>query len=638
MAQVNRGFQNYFKTAMRSATSAILKGGKIFRYYAYHCVSLIGYLIPLLNAIFPVANVRHAKIVKEEGQMPFARAFGGIDTGNAFGTAMLTFLIKYLIILGGVVVIGLIGGLLFVIGGFIASVTNMSQPQLLQIIFAAPAAIAEVIYVIVMLITYAPAAYIVDSNTNMRATEVLAASAETMRRDGKRTYFLNVFIPMLIRVAYVGLVTAVIYALMQIGNYDVRVWSCVVVGIITLIPYLIFSPVLTLTTAIANNSLYEDIALDPASMSVSTKGVMIKRCSINNSLADKGRDSNLEALFDSAPTVINTAPPDTKYVPPTDRAEKLRVYKEEVAEPTETNESEDVEEVETVQEAPIPEPKSEPVSEPTPAQTVTPAATEEQVVKPAPAPTPVQEQVVKPAPAPTYAQAQPVRPAAAPAYAQAQAVRPAAAPAYAQAQAVNPAAAPTYTQAQVVRPAAAPTYAQAQVVRPAAAPAYAQAQAARPATAPTYTQAQVVRPATAPTPSQEQIVRPAPIPTYTQAQVVRPAPAPTYVQAQPVRLAPAPTYAQAQPVRSATAPTYTQAQVVRPAPAPTQAPAPTYAQAQPVRPAPAPTYAQAQVVRPATAPTPTPVQAVRPAAAPVRDDLSQKAEQPYGTQPPKEGN
>ena len=326
---MNRGFFEYFSKGLRTSASLLLKGGKYVRYYLYYFMSLLGRCIPVVGSVFWVADVRRAKIALREKELTVLRPLESVDTGRSFGTAVLSFWWQSLVFLGGLIAIGLLGALLFLCGRWIAWNLELQTLWVLPVVFLLPAIIAAAGYMLSMFLLFAPTAYLIDSGSKAGASCILAASVETMRRAGKGTYFLNVLVPQLCKAAYGGIAGLVFYLLSGLGSAASNavasavagtVWAIVAIGL-----YIVFAPVLDLASSIANVQLFDDIAIDAETMNDRVKGLFVKRCAVGNALADKGRDESLESLFAKTPTE-RTDPPDTRYVPPTDWADKMKTF------------------------------------------------------------------------------------------------------------------------------------------------------------------------------------------------------------------------------------------------------------------------------------------------------------------------
>lgn len=321
---MNRGFVFYFGKGMRTAAGVLLKGGQYLQYYVYFFMRMLGICIPVFGAIFPVADVRRAKIVAREKELTVTRAFGGVETGSSFGTALLAGTIKFLVLLGGTAALCGVGALLWHLGGYVGKTVDMTNPDILAAVFTAPAALAALVYAVAVLLLFAPLSYVLDSNKKIGATAALTASEETMRQGGKVTCFLNTAIPLLIKLAFAALAVGVMFPIARMSSETASMVLTIVWILIVAVVYLVFAPLFTVASDVANACLFQDISLDPAAMNNRTKGLFITRCRTENSLQSKGRDERLEDLFEKSGEAVT--PPDTKYVPPTDWQERMGVY------------------------------------------------------------------------------------------------------------------------------------------------------------------------------------------------------------------------------------------------------------------------------------------------------------------------
>ncbi|MDE6398119.1 MAG: hypothetical protein K2L51_02250, partial [Clostridiales bacterium] len=137
---MNRGFIEYFGRGMRAAKSVLWKGGQYIAYYVWYFASLIGSSVPVVGVVFPVADMRRAKIAEKEKHLTVTRSFEGLETGASFGTALLALMLRFLILLGGIAALTAVGALLAFLGGLIGAAVNMRNESILMAVFAAPAA------------------------------------------------------------------------------------------------------------------------------------------------------------------------------------------------------------------------------------------------------------------------------------------------------------------------------------------------------------------------------------------------------------------------------------------------------------------------------------------------------------------
>ncbi len=325
---MNRGFGYYFVTSIRTSAKTVLKGGNIFKYYIWFFARLLGTFIPFLNAIFPVAAVRQAKIAKTDGEIAVIRSFGGVESWRSFGTVLLTMTLKGLIYIGGLLVIAAIDAVLGFLGVVIGIAAGMKDYIILAVAFAAPAAIAIVIYSFALVLLFAPTSYLLDSNSEKAgATATLTAAVETMRRGGKFTCFLNAFVPYAIVAVYLGIVSAVTFVLYSFIGGVAGSLAAVFWALIAFAALVAFAPVFALTARSANNELFRDIALEPTALDNRAKGVFIKKVR-TNVLAQKGLDSDLLNLFDSTEKA-ESVPKFTSYSEPGKPKRKVKTYEKE---------------------------------------------------------------------------------------------------------------------------------------------------------------------------------------------------------------------------------------------------------------------------------------------------------------------
>ncbi len=324
---MNRGFKYYFGNGMRTAAKVLYSGGGYLKYLLYYFASAIGRLIPFFGAIFWVSDIRRAKIAKREGTLTVTRAFGGVDGGNKFGATVLSVTLVILIALGGAAALCALAYGFWLFGYLLGASAAMTRPEILAAVFALPCLAGAVLFALGVGIMFAPVPYIVDSNKKVSATAVMVAATETMRRSGKFAYFLSVFVPVLVKAAYLAAAYGVLYAIVQLVSSPVLLLIlCAVWILIALAVFAAFAPLFTLASDIAVTELFEDISLDPSALENRTKGVFVLKA--HGCGADmNGLDGDLNRLFDAAPEPQDRKE-DVRYVPPTDYEPKMGVFRE----------------------------------------------------------------------------------------------------------------------------------------------------------------------------------------------------------------------------------------------------------------------------------------------------------------------
>lgn len=338
---MNRGFGFYYAKGIRSAATTLLKRGKMWKFYVYLLASLVGRVIPFFGGIFPVADVRCAKIARDENDMPLARSIEGADTGRSFGTAVLAFAIEFLLLVGGLGAFALIGYLLLLVGQYIGTFLLIGRPDVMSVIFALPAAVGALLYLIAALLLFAPTAYIIDSNKQISASRAITAAVETMRRGGKMTCFLNIFVTSLIFSAFGGFVYGGMILISLLGGNGYLFSVAFLLWILLCIVLcLVFAPVFILGCQISNTCLFEDISLVPAALDNREKGVFIKKYRPDMTRNHGGLDGALDDLFEQPYSQQQTVQPNTTYTSPIDTPSKMHTYTppDGTADSTETDE------------------------------------------------------------------------------------------------------------------------------------------------------------------------------------------------------------------------------------------------------------------------------------------------------------
>ena len=295
---MNKGFAHYFGKALKTALQTICKNKNILQSMLYFFTSLVARLTILLGAMPALADVRQAKIAKNEHTMDIPQSFTNASR-KPFWTMTVATLLEVFIFLGGLLLVSVPCGVIFAIGSALGQAVG-SSGNVITIIFAVPCLIIYLVYTIIVVTIFSPTAYVVDSNPALSAGEVVSVCVNSMKSRGKITAFMCVFVPMLIIVAIAGAFGAgfyVITTLMKGSNFMLLV--LILLAAVAVVVLGFAAPIFTLTMNISLVSLFEDIALDPVNASKRTAGINIKK--ISGAKVDREEVAdNLNALFDSA--------------------------------------------------------------------------------------------------------------------------------------------------------------------------------------------------------------------------------------------------------------------------------------------------------------------------------------------------
>ena len=199
---MNRGFKLYYREGLSLAFKTFRKKGNYIRYYLFWIVSLIGKFIPIASPAFFLATSRLARNVKVNQDIVISSAFEATDEKNSTRTMLWSLVIAGLILVGGILLIGVFGLLLYLLGSGICDEANMEE---MIPVFLIPAAILLVVFVVSFFIYFSPISYIVDTNPEIGVSDVLYNSVDSMKRNGKKTLLLINFIGLFNVLLIIGL-------------------------------------------------------------------------------------------------------------------------------------------------------------------------------------------------------------------------------------------------------------------------------------------------------------------------------------------------------------------------------------------------------------------------------------------------
>ena len=322
---MNRGFAFYFRNAMKSSAAAIWKNKNMLQVLMYFLTELVARVTVLFSAIFDLANIRQAKIVQEKGKMDIPETLQVATKGKPLWTMVLSIIAEAFIFLGGALLIAIVTGILLLIGFIVCSVVH--GPQYIMWLFCIPGGLVFLVYALIMVLIFSPTPYIIETNPNLGVYETVKICFDTMKGRGKATAFLNFFIPSLIEgiIVMICITGFNLIKYLMPGPYTIFVLTAWI--IFSVVFFLLTVPMFDLAKKVAQKSLFEDIALDPANARKRTAGINIKVC--NGVKFQKSEiKGNLVALFDETQTDSIPAPDSPARKKIKEKAEKAALNKE----------------------------------------------------------------------------------------------------------------------------------------------------------------------------------------------------------------------------------------------------------------------------------------------------------------------
>ncbi len=279
------------------SAQTIWKNKNVIKSMLYFFMSLVARLTVILGAMVDLADVRQAKIAKYQRTVDVPQSLKRASQKPLWTKIMAT-IIEGLMYLGGLLLVSVICGAVFVLGLTVTQFVASSQVWLIYVIFAVPCLIIYLVYTIIVVAVFSPTAYVIDSNPELSAGEVVSVCVNSMKSRGKMTVILSVFVPALIMLLIMGVCAGGFALILTLAGGQKYTLLLVLLWAIVSILVLGFTiPVINMTKNISLVLLFEDIALDPVNAQKRTAGINIKN--ISGARVDREEIAdNLNALFD----------------------------------------------------------------------------------------------------------------------------------------------------------------------------------------------------------------------------------------------------------------------------------------------------------------------------------------------------
>lgn len=292
-------FKNYYLEGIKNSYKSLYKRKtNIFKYYI--CIFIYILSIPLF-ILKPVVNMgifRLGEQINDDNDIDLTTITKSCDNPKNYFTALFAGIIKVLIIIGIILVLACIAGVLALIG-YIFMIFTGSEEYLFMILFASPALLAIVIYLLFVPLIYAEIGYIVNANNNINASNVINISFNAYKKEGKRIRFGIIVLNTLIKIVYLAI--ANIGSALPIiikGNTNNAIGLTIICGIVALIPFIIFAPMFSLATISSITLLNDDVVRDTLTEAIGVTNV--KFTIPKKNIEDLTPEEKLVYLFDNA--------------------------------------------------------------------------------------------------------------------------------------------------------------------------------------------------------------------------------------------------------------------------------------------------------------------------------------------------
>ena len=300
---MNRGFKYYFRQGIKASGKTMVKNKNYIKYFLYGLAEIFGRMLILPGLIFDLANVRLAKLVRDEHQITISDTFKSGSKAKSLWTLFLVYIMMGILYVAGAAMILIATVIFAVIGAAIGYMFGQNVIAILAILFALPGIVVLIVYSIIAPFYISPATYVIDTHENDSMSVVLKKCFAAMRKTGKWITFSNYLIPALIKTAYIvvyavlgGGFLALSFALGKIEVLSKVVYLvALIIILIGIAGYIFGAPIFSLTTKVANYGLYEDLVENPEDKRIN--GLYVKKFE-KRYVPVKSLESSLTLLFD----------------------------------------------------------------------------------------------------------------------------------------------------------------------------------------------------------------------------------------------------------------------------------------------------------------------------------------------------
>ena len=308
---MKKKFKDYFKENKAIAKALFKKRGSYIKYYVFYVMKLLSFLLFPLIPIINVAEQRMLRNIKKEEYIDLCKVYRGSDNPKNYFTYIASSLCKYLLIISVILVIGLIGGLVFLVMGNIDYF--VMADGILAIVSVVPFGVLILVFIFLMMITLVPVAYVIDTTDGINMSKVLHESFNALWKDGKWQKLLSYVMQFLILLGFtLGFALPFLIPVL----IDPTSLACNIISIVLfaalVVPYLRALAKFDIIFRLYRFDIYEEHVRDVFDMAKRISGVEIERVTVRN---NQPIENKLSSLFDGAQErsyiakpIVNTAP------------------------------------------------------------------------------------------------------------------------------------------------------------------------------------------------------------------------------------------------------------------------------------------------------------------------------------------
>ena len=257
---MEKSFKNYYLEGLKNSYKTIYKKKRnLFKFYICFFIYILSIPLFILKPVINLGIFRLGNQINDDNDIDITSLTKACDNPKNYFTTLFAGLIKILIIIGIILFWVVIAGVSAGIGLIIMKFTGKNDYSIV-LLFATPALLVLLIYLIMIPIVYVEIGYIVNSNNDINASNALNISFNAYKKEGKKARFLIMFVNCFILVSYLAIFGVVAALPIIINGYSsINLGITLLIVVLVLIPYSMLAPLFVLGTISSLTLLNDDV-------------------------------------------------------------------------------------------------------------------------------------------------------------------------------------------------------------------------------------------------------------------------------------------------------------------------------------------------------------------------------------------
>ena len=291
-------YRVYFKEGYQASKNTLKNKGNFLRYYLIYLIDLLGTVLFPLKPITSMAVYRMLKMGASGNDFSIIKASASADNPKSYWSLMWAVVLKFMMVLAGVLVLAIITVALF----FLGSSINIAFPNTMSILpflISAPGAICAVAFLLVVIFTTMPLSYIINNNLSIGTSRALHKSVNAFKHGGKKQYIAILITKALLSIVYYAVGVIITIILINSFRYEFENLILMLCIIVFVSVYIIFITKINLAFDFAKINLLDDVLYDKVLGEKKYTGIKLENVSESKKL------NKLERLFETDAVMIS---------------------------------------------------------------------------------------------------------------------------------------------------------------------------------------------------------------------------------------------------------------------------------------------------------------------------------------------